>query len=35
MDVNVRLEKELDEAFGDLDQRSREIANQQSGEESK
>lgn len=35
MDVNVRLEKELEEAFGDLDARSQEIANNQNakGEE--
>lgn len=28
MDVNVRLERELEDAFGDLDARSREIAAQ-------
>lgn len=29
MDVNVRLERELENAFGDLDARSQEIANNQ------
>ena len=29
MDVNVRLERELEDAFGELDARSQEIANSQ------
>lgn len=29
MDVNVRLERELEDAFGDLDARSQEIAQNQ------
>ena len=35
MDVNVRLERELEDAFGELDARSQEIANNQNakGEE--
>jgi hypothetical protein len=32
MDVNVRLEKELEDAFSELDARSREIAAEQSEE---
>ncbi len=32
MDVNVRLERELEESFAELDARSREIAAKHSGE---